>query len=203
MARLPEGSTLANVLTLTDDGQGVANVNGRRTLIAGALPGEVVEFRYLRRHRHGDEGVVTGVIQAAPDRVEPRCPYTERCGGCRLQHLAHPAQLQGGQSAHGQPSATVGKFAATKNRPKYRFFVVLLSCWVTPPGEESEVTHPQNCKLTRRPSRGPSISINNTDCQVPNKSFSWEIGIVTDPGNNKPVKWAWAFLRSSTVSLLW
>ena len=94
MARLPGETPLATVLSLTHDGQGVANVAGRRTLIAGALPGEIVIFRYLRRHRQGDEGVAIEIVESSPDRVEPRCPYTERCGGCRLQHLAHDAQLR-------------------------------------------------------------------------------------------------------------
>ncbi|CAK0757652.1 23S rRNA (uracil(1939)-C(5))-methyltransferase RlmD [Gammaproteobacteria bacterium] len=92
--KIPQGLTSATIDRLTPSGLGIATVNGRRTRIANSLPGEIVEFNYLRRHRGGDDGIAVHVAQPHPERVVPRCPHTLRCGGCTLQHLDHPAQIR-------------------------------------------------------------------------------------------------------------
>ncbi|CAK0774319.1 23S rRNA (uracil(1939)-C(5))-methyltransferase RlmD [Gammaproteobacteria bacterium] len=94
MAKIPQGTAYTTIDHLTPSGLGVATVGGRRTRIANTLPGEMVEFRYLRRHRGGDDGIAVHIENPHPERVVPRCPHTERCGGCTLQHLDHAAQLR-------------------------------------------------------------------------------------------------------------
>lgn len=84
----------ARVEDLTHDGQGVARVDGKVTFVDGALPGEQVLFRYERRHGRFDEARLVEVLEASPDRVEPRCPHFGVCGGCSLQHLAPDAQVR-------------------------------------------------------------------------------------------------------------
>ena len=79
---------------LDSRGRGVARAGGRTALVHGALPGEVVVSRRVRRRSGRDEAVVEALIEASPDRVEPRCRFHERCGGCSLQHLSHDAQLR-------------------------------------------------------------------------------------------------------------
>src|SRR5262245_5705216 len=44
------------------------------------------------RGRFG-RGVIEAIERPSPDRQDAPCPYFGRCGGCRLQHLAYPAQL--------------------------------------------------------------------------------------------------------------
>lgn len=92
--RLPADPVTAWVSDLTHDGRGVAHVDGKAVFIHGALPGETVSFRYTGRRRGYDEGATHSVMQAAPARVEPRCPHAEYCGGCALQHLDPDAQVE-------------------------------------------------------------------------------------------------------------
>jgi 23S rRNA (uracil1939-C5)-methyltransferase len=85
------------VEALNDDGWGVvrgAAGGGKVTFVAGALPGELVEFRTRRRQRNHDEAELVTVLERAPERIEPRCAHFGVCGGCALQHLAPAAQLQ-------------------------------------------------------------------------------------------------------------
>ena len=57
------------------------------------LPGERALVEEVRRQK----GVVFArplrILQASPERIEPKCPYFTRCGGCQYQHLSPEAQL--------------------------------------------------------------------------------------------------------------
>ena len=79
--------------SMSHDGRGVARLDGKATFIHGALPGEKVEFLYTRKHRKRDEGRCVNVLEASPDRVEPKCIHFGLCGGCSLQHQAVDRQI--------------------------------------------------------------------------------------------------------------
>ena len=79
---------------LDPKGRGVGRAGGKTTFVHGALPDEEVVCRRVRRRRSWDEAVVQEVVESSPDRVEPRCRFYERCGGCSLQHLSYEAQLR-------------------------------------------------------------------------------------------------------------
>lgn len=81
----PADSETVTIRALGARGDGIAEDG---TLVPYTLPGERAEIR-----REARRGVLLGVAQASPDRVEPFCPYYMRCGGCRTQHLARPAEL--------------------------------------------------------------------------------------------------------------
>jgi 23S rRNA (uracil1939-C5)-methyltransferase len=83
----------ADIVDLAHDGRGVARVSGKAVFIDGALPGERVRFRVLKRRRQLDEGALVDVLVPSPDRVAPRCRHFGICGGCSLQHLMPAAQL--------------------------------------------------------------------------------------------------------------
>lgn len=83
----------ATIADLSQEGRGIARVDGKVTFIAGALPGETVTYRFLRRAKQVDEGELVEVLQRSPDRAEPRCRHFGLCGGCSLQHLSQAAQV--------------------------------------------------------------------------------------------------------------
>ena len=85
--RVPDGEFQAEIDGMAYDGRGIARVDGKATFVHGALPGETVSFRYLKRRRNHDEGQVVSILEASADRVEPRCAHYGICGGCGLQHL--------------------------------------------------------------------------------------------------------------------
>ncbi len=70
-------------------GEGVGRLaDGRVAFIAGAAPGDVVEFIELESKKRHVRGRIGSVIEASPARVEPSCEAVSRgCGGCDWQHL--------------------------------------------------------------------------------------------------------------------
>lgn len=90
--------SLAQEVTITDlnhDGHGVGRIDGKVIFISGALPGEVVTFRFKgRRKKKYDYAIVDEIISPSPDRVKPRCQYFGVCGGCSLQHMSAQTQIQ-------------------------------------------------------------------------------------------------------------
>ncbi|MGY6631822.1 MAG: 23S rRNA (uracil(1939)-C(5))-methyltransferase RlmD [Wenzhouxiangella sp.] len=92
--KLPAEPVIVTVTDLAHDGRGVGRVDGKAVFVHGALPGETVSARVIDVARKHDEAVCQEVITASAERVEPECQWFNDCGGCALQHLAHPAQIQ-------------------------------------------------------------------------------------------------------------
>ena len=71
----------------------VGRVDGYVVFVRGGVPGDRLRVKlYEARSRFG-RAAIEAVEAPSPDRVEAPCPYFGRCGGCRLQHVAYPAQL--------------------------------------------------------------------------------------------------------------
>lgn len=94
---------------MTHDGRGVASHGEKKVFVHGALPGEKVSARITNRKRNLDEAEVVSIIEASPDRVEPRCPHFGYCGGCSLQHLVPRRQIASKQNTLVQNLERIGK----------------------------------------------------------------------------------------------
>ena len=90
------------ISTLTNLGVGLGRVDlegaqgGRKwvVMVAFALPGERVRARVFRNHANYSEADLLEVLEASPERIEPRCALFGRCGGCQYQNLRYEEQLE-------------------------------------------------------------------------------------------------------------
>lgn len=87
--REPETATIESA---THDGRGIAAVSGKKVFVAGALPGETVEFIRRKSRRNFDEAELLQVIESSGDRIDAKCEAFGRCGGCSLQHVSEDYQ---------------------------------------------------------------------------------------------------------------
>jgi 23S rRNA (uracil1939-C5)-methyltransferase len=81
------------VQDLVPKGFGLSDWNGKPVQIKQALPGERVRARVTRIRRTHIEASCESIEVSSPDRITPRCGHFGPCGGCDLQHLSSPAQL--------------------------------------------------------------------------------------------------------------
>ncbi len=88
--------TAAVELQITDvafGGKGVAHANGKAVFVPYVIDGETVSASITREHKKFLEAELESIVTASPHRVEPRCPYFGRCGGCVYQHIDYERQL--------------------------------------------------------------------------------------------------------------
>jgi 23S rRNA (uracil1939-C5)-methyltransferase len=98
------------VTALSHDGEGIITA-GKTAFVAGALPGEKVQFRRRRRRSHHDEAELEAVLEPSPLRITPQCPHFGICGGCALQHLDGAAQIAAKQRQVREALERIGKVA--------------------------------------------------------------------------------------------
>lgn len=79
---------------LSNQGDGVGRVDNWVVFVPYTLPGERVRARVYRNDKNCSSADLVEVLEASPDRVEPRCPVFGYCGGCQYQHLNYEAQLK-------------------------------------------------------------------------------------------------------------
>lgn len=87
------GSELVVEAVTLEHGEGIGRVEELAVRVPGLLPGERARVKVLEPRGRGVRATIVELEKASPHRVTPRCPHFERCGGCELQHLAHPEQL--------------------------------------------------------------------------------------------------------------
>jgi tRNA/tmRNA/rRNA uracil-C5-methylase (TrmA/RlmC/RlmD family) len=98
-------------------GKGVARHEGKVVFIPFTIPGETVTARVVTDKKKFAEADLISIEQASPDRVEPRCPYFGRCGGCSYQHIAYPRQLALKAAQVEQTLRRVGRLEQVPMRP--------------------------------------------------------------------------------------
>lgn len=94
--RASTDSEIGTVDALTHEGEGVVHA-GKTVFVAGALPGETIRFRRVRRRRRHDEAELVEIVRPAAERAAPRCAHFGLCGGCALQHLVPERQIDSKQ----------------------------------------------------------------------------------------------------------
>ena len=83
----------AEISGMAYGGTGVARVDGKVYFIESALPGEKVVFTKTSEKRRFGSGRVAEILTPSSSRVEPVCPYYNKCGGCQYQHLDYEKEV--------------------------------------------------------------------------------------------------------------
>jgi 23S rRNA (uracil1939-C5)-methyltransferase len=75
-------------------GDGLAHVGSQAVFTPLAAVGDFARIRIVECERNYARGVIEELLDPSPLRRTPPCQYFGVCGGCQLQHLDYPAQLE-------------------------------------------------------------------------------------------------------------
>jgi len=68
--------------------------DGRVIFVPYTIPGEKVRVEITEDKERFAHGRLLELLEAAPERAEPRCPHFGVCGACQWQHISYEAQLR-------------------------------------------------------------------------------------------------------------
>jgi len=75
-------------------GEGLARHQGYALFAPFVGPGDRARVEVTAAGPRFGRAVLVEVLEPGPHRARPGCPYFGDCGGCQLQHLSYPAQLE-------------------------------------------------------------------------------------------------------------
>ena len=75
-------------------GEALARIDGGMVVfVRDGIPGDRAVVEILKRKKNFASGKIVELLQPSALRIEPRCPYFGRCGGCKWQYLNYADQL--------------------------------------------------------------------------------------------------------------
>ena len=83
-----------DIVDMTNEGDGIGHVDGYTLFVKDAVIGDTVLAKITRPKKNFAYARLERILEASPDRVEPRCPVARQCGGCRLQAMSYAKQLE-------------------------------------------------------------------------------------------------------------
>ena len=100
-----------------DRGKSLSRVDGYVVFVPGAVPGDRVVARVVRRKKSFAEARLLHVIEPSPLRTEPRCKYVGSCGGCKWQHVDYNAQIEAKRASVEEAFIHQGDFKEIEIQP--------------------------------------------------------------------------------------
>ena len=82
------------IIDVAFGGKGLAKIDGFAVFVDQTVTGDRVAARIIRKKRNYAEAVVQELLTPSPMRVNPPCPYSGFCGGCKWQFIAYPHQIE-------------------------------------------------------------------------------------------------------------
>ena len=74
-------------------GEGIGHVDGYTLFIKDAVIGDVVEAKVMKAKKNYGYARLMKVVTPSEYRVEAKCAFARRCGGCQIQEMSYERQL--------------------------------------------------------------------------------------------------------------
>ena len=88
------GIVTLTITALTNEGMGVAKLDGYVLFVPKTAIGDVISARVLKTLTSHGFAKVEEILTPSPDRCDVDCPVFSKCGGCLFRHITYEAELQ-------------------------------------------------------------------------------------------------------------
>ncbi|MCU6687426.1 23S rRNA (uracil(1939)-C(5))-methyltransferase RlmD [Dorea acetigenes] len=75
-------------------GEGIGKVDGYTLFIKDAIIGDVVEAKVMKAKKNYGYARLMRIVKPSKHRVEPKCRFARKCGGCQIQEMDYEKQLE-------------------------------------------------------------------------------------------------------------
>ncbi len=75
-------------------GRGVGRIDGKVVFVPYTAPGDEALIEITSEKKGFSEGRLLKLLEVSHLRVNPACKYFGKCGGCSIQHISYPAQVE-------------------------------------------------------------------------------------------------------------
>lgn len=80
--------------SLSFGGEGILRADGLVVFVPFTAPQDEALVEIVSKKKNFAHGKLVQLLKKSQNRIEPRCQHFGVCGGCQLQHLNYPAQLE-------------------------------------------------------------------------------------------------------------
>ena len=116
------------VVEITDigvNGEGIGKIDGYTLFIKDAVIGDVAEVKVIKAKKNYGYARLINVLEPSNSRVEPKCPFARKCGGCQKSNLSLKKE-KSGEILNGSVVFHLNFWSAQKSRSlgwKLRFII--------------------------------------------------------------------------------
>ena len=72
-----------------DLGRGISYINNKVTFIDKVVPEDIAEIELTKEKKKYNEAKLIKIIKPSPLRIDAKCPYFSKCGGCQFQNITY------------------------------------------------------------------------------------------------------------------
>ena len=77
------------ILKFDHFGRGIGRSRDKVIFVEKALPKEIVDAKVTLDKKTYSEAQIIDIIQSSQKRLEPVCPFYNKCGGCDFLHTSY------------------------------------------------------------------------------------------------------------------
>ena len=82
------------IVGMNHNGDGIGKIDGKVIFVPKSIIGDIVRVKNIVSYKNYSVGEIDSFVRYSDKRVDTKCPYYDRCGGCQIMELGYDDQLK-------------------------------------------------------------------------------------------------------------